>query len=334
MRKTLTAAAASAALIVGGLGWSSAASAADQTTVHESDVQTSFVGESGNVEWLSHSVFVEADNYDYAEGMYPVGKNFRDLFHTGTITQDWRGTGQPGVRLELNLGEDGTPVGGPDGVLTWESVYGGKLWLSPASTDAMKNLAPHTAVGEGNNDGQGSKWYGTLEEWLDATTSGTEVSRAGFGLGVPGEGRLKSHTFGESTYLFAKDEPTPKAKPYVNLLTPNDVRTTKRAVRLHITASQPDGTEPTKRGAYYKVVVHNPRTDKTRFAGSGRVKAENSDRVKVFPSAHLPKAKKALRVQVYEAGGMTKAHRMANVRFVPSKASRHGWDRHGWDRLK
>jgi|GEM_PF-760636 len=105
------------------------------------------------------------------------------------------GTQTPGLQLRVDFDGNGTA----DGLLVGESVYGNNWWLTGGSAQFARDGAPH--VGGGN----GSQWYGTLDEWYGAFQQ-ARVKQVGFSLGsgVLASGVLKSMTFGCVKYVFKK----------------------------------------------------------------------------------------------------------------------------------
>lgn len=113
---------------------------------------------------------------------------------------------QPGLQLVIDFDGNGTP----DGILVGEAVYGNNWWLTNSAPQDVKDAAPH------NGGGNGSQWYGTLNEWLAAFPS-AKVAAVGFSLGsgVHADGILKSLTFGCHTWNFGLktvQTGTPKVK--------------------------------------------------------------------------------------------------------------------------
>src|SRR3712207_7411765 len=49
---------------------------------------------------------------------------------------------------------------------------GANWWLSNGATQAFKDKAPHTGGGNGSN------WFGTLDEWIDELPEDAEVTRS------------------------------------------------------------------------------------------------------------------------------------------------------------
>jgi hypothetical protein len=114
------------------------------------------------------------------------------------------GGGVPGFQLVVDFNNDGQP----DGILVGEpGTYGDNWWLSNDSQQWVKDQAPHTG------GGQGSPYYGTLQEW-QAAFPDANVLAFGFSLGsgVKGDGVLNSIEFAGTTYTFAPDEVTLSSK--------------------------------------------------------------------------------------------------------------------------
>lgn len=103
--------------------------------------------------------------------------------------------GKPGFQLVVDFDADGTS----DGILVGEDAYGQNWWLSSGAKDVVKQSAPHTGGGNGSN------WFGTLDEW-SAAFPNAKVVAYGFSLGsgVLGDGTLNAITFGGKTYTFVE----------------------------------------------------------------------------------------------------------------------------------
>jgi hypothetical protein len=121
-----------------------------------------------------------------------VGEPALELTHTdGTIA--------PGFQLVVDFDGDGTN----DGILVGEPTvasYGDNWWLNNSADLAVKASAPKTG------GGQGSNWYGTLDEWR-ANFPKAQVAAFGFSLGsgVKGDWTIDSIEFAGTAYTFAKD---------------------------------------------------------------------------------------------------------------------------------
>jgi hypothetical protein len=105
------------------------------------------------------------------------------------------GTVPPGFQLVIDIDGDGTN----DGILVGEPTnYGANWWLNNAADAEAKAAEPHTG------GGQGSPYYGTLEEWSEALP-GANVIAFGFSLGsgILGDWTIESITLGDTEYTFA-----------------------------------------------------------------------------------------------------------------------------------
>lgn len=117
------------------------------------------------------------------------------LANIGTPAMDYTNNFgvNPGLQVLLDFDGNGTT----DGTLVGEAVYGNNWWLTSGSAAFVKAGAPHTG------GGNGSEWYGTLDEWLTAFPS-AKVTVAGFALGsgVFASGTLHTLTFGCDQWTF------------------------------------------------------------------------------------------------------------------------------------
>jgi hypothetical protein len=109
------------------------------------------------------------------------------------------GGGVPGFQMVVDFEGDGTDVGILVGEPTVAS-YGDNWWLNNTAAPAAKAGAPHTG------GGQGSNWFGTLDEWR-ANFPLARVTAFGFSLGsgVKGDGVITGIDFAGTTYTFARD---------------------------------------------------------------------------------------------------------------------------------
>ena len=101
----------------------------------------------------------------------------------------------PGYQLVVDFDGNGTP----DGILVGEpTFYGANWWLTNSAAAFVKADAPHTG------GGNGSDWFGTLDEWR-ASFPGAVVKAFGFSLGsgVHGDGVLEAINFNGTHYTFA-----------------------------------------------------------------------------------------------------------------------------------
>ena len=106
--------------------------------------------------------------------------------------------GAPGAQIVFDV-DSITGNGNDYNILVGESVYGDNWWLTRSSSAEAKAADPSGA----DNGGNGSEWFGTLEQW-EAALGGENVLAYGFSLGsgVKGDGVIESMTFGGTTYTF------------------------------------------------------------------------------------------------------------------------------------
>lgn len=285
MRKFIAAVFAAMVAVVG----LSVPANADPTTVtvRESDVDLSQTRATGHNDFLREGVHIWTESNtstDKAAGYYPVGTPIDDV---DSVSQRWVGSEpQPGLQLVVDNGygdDTGAPDGVPDGILVWEPVYGGTdVWLTNGSSQALKDAAEDAGMTGG---GSGSNWHGTLQQWQDVVPNNTVIMSAGWSLGsgIKGDGVLFAQTVGETTYEFTSDvAPLPVAKPTVTATGTQK----NKSIRVKVFGEQPEGTQPTAKGAYYRVVKINPRTDVATRVGKGRVHGGEMDVHRVrFPNA-------------------------------------------------
>ena len=116
---------------------------------------------------------------------------------------DWTqtsGTVAPGLQLVVDFDNNGSA----DGILVGEpTFYGNNWWLSNGSAQTVKDNAPN------NGGGNGSPWYGTLNEWLSKYPT-AQVKYVGYSLGsgVLADGTIKRLTFGCVDYRFDNAAPS------------------------------------------------------------------------------------------------------------------------------
>lgn len=139
--------------------------------------------------WTEGTTSTDKVAWYHAVASYPLSE-------VGVPSLDYSSTFglQPGLQLVMDFNNDGTP----DGILVGEKAfYGDNWWLSTSAAQFAKDGAPH------NGGGNGSQWYGTLNEWLAAFPN-AHVTAVGFSLGsgVYADGVLKSLTFGCHTWNF------------------------------------------------------------------------------------------------------------------------------------
>jgi hypothetical protein len=137
-----------------------------------------------------------------------------NLSNIGEPKMDYTATDGAVPGLQLVVDFDGS---GKYNMLVGESIYGNNWWLTGSSSAEAKAGAPH------NGGGNGSEWYGTLDEWLTAFPD-AKVKAVGFSLGrgPVGNGILKSLTFSCDQWVFQKSNdggsgtlppPAPETKP-------------------------------------------------------------------------------------------------------------------------
>lgn len=163
-----------------------------------------------------------------------------------SASMEWYGT-QPQPGQQIVFDADGVSGNGNDyNILVGEpTYYGHNWWLTGSSSDTAKAADP-----SGTNDsGNGSAWFGTLQQWRTALPD-ARVYAGGFSLGsgVKGSGVIHTETYDDTTYRFTD---SPASAPV--LTTPADVagtfavhRVARRhqvLVRVDLTSeAQPAGT--------------------------------------------------------------------------------------------
>lgn len=152
------------------------------------------------------------DSQSKAAGYYNTpGVVLADISQTSI---DYSGTPTgilPSTQLVVDFDANGTP----DGILVGEAVYGANHWLSNGSMQFAKDSAPHTGTGNG------SDWYGTLDEWSSAFSS-AKVMSIGYSLGsgVQGDSVISKITIGDIAYTFGL--PVNEAPTVPSLTFPDD----------------------------------------------------------------------------------------------------------------
>lgn len=145
---------------------------------------------------------------------YPLANNGdQTIAASMDWTQDY-GTLRPGLQLVVDFNNDGSS----DGILVGEPIYGNNWWLTNGSQQFVKDNAPRTGGGNGSN------YFGTLNEWLTMYPS-AQVKSVGYSLGsgVHAGGTIKRLSFGCTTYRFDNVAP---AVPVHELPTNNALITT------------------------------------------------------------------------------------------------------------
>ena len=208
MQKFITGAAA-AALLGGTLLLAPTSVSADGTvTITPSSelLNTSETRTTGHVDFLEHSLHVWTEgtaSTDKAAGYFAVDKPLADV---GEPSMDWNFNNTsllavPGKQIVFDV-DDIAGNGNDYNILVGEPVYGNVWWLTGGSSADAKAADPSGA----NNGGNGSEWFGTLNEWRTALPN-AQVLAGGFSLGsgVHGDGDITSMTYGDTTYRFAQD---------------------------------------------------------------------------------------------------------------------------------
>lgn len=140
---------------------------------------------------------------DKAAGFQAVNFPLADVGEPSIDYTATSGTVPPGIHISIDFDSDGDI----DGTIIGEAdFYGDNWWLNGGAAQFVIDGAPHTG------GGQGSPYYGTLPEWLNAFPDAT-VLRVGYSLGsgVLGDGVINSLTVGCTIYTF--DAPTPVSEP-------------------------------------------------------------------------------------------------------------------------
>jgi hypothetical protein len=208
MRKLITGAATAATLGATLLLAPSGASADGTVTITPSSEQlvTTETRATGHVDFDAHSLHVwteGATSTDKAAGYFPVETPLADV---GEPSMVWRFNDTtlpavPGQQIVFDA-DDITGNGNDYNILVGEPVYGDVWWLTGGSSDDAKKVDPSGA----DNGGNGSEWFGTLDQWRAALPDAV-VYQGGFSLGsgVHGDGNLVSMTYGDTTYRFGQD---------------------------------------------------------------------------------------------------------------------------------
>lgn len=134
---------------------------------------------------------------DKAAGYYATDFSLQDL-GTQTIAGAFdyttnAGTIAPGLQLVIDFDNNGTS----DGILVGEAIYGENWWLNNNALQFVKDDAPHTGGGNGSN------WFGTATEWLNAFPD-AQVKAIGYSLGsgVYGDYTINKISLGCVDYTF------------------------------------------------------------------------------------------------------------------------------------
>ena len=226
---------------------------------------------TGHVDFNDHSLRVwteGATSTDKAAGYFPVEM---PLAEVGDPTMVWRFNNAtllavPGQQIVFDA-DNITDNGNDYNVLVGEPVYNGNWWLTSGSSDTAKSADPSGA----DNGGNGSEWFGSLDEW-SAALPDAQVLAGGFSLGsgVHGDGTLVSMTYGTTTFEFAKD----------TMVEPRFIHSASKtcgAVSTHVRVTDiPDGAIATPEFYDFKVTVTNRKTGDTVTPDNGRLRPRQS----------------------------------------------------------
>jgi hypothetical protein len=178
------------------------------TTLNTTSLSGWYMGETrstGHNEILASGLHIwteGATSTDKAAGYYSATFPLSSLGNQ-TIAESIDYTATTGITPGLQLAVDFDNNGSFDGYLVGESTYGNNWWLSNNAAQFAKDGAPHTG------GGNGSSWFGTANEWLNAFPNAT-VQAIGYSLGsgVLGDGVLKRITLGCTNYTFGIAAPS------------------------------------------------------------------------------------------------------------------------------
>ncbi len=147
--------------------------------------------------WTDSNTSVDKVALYFDGGAAALGSIGEPTLAVSTIS----GTIPPGFQLGVDFdGVVGDGNEGVDGILVGEpTAYGTNWWLSNGSEPFVKVGAPNTG------GGNGSAWFGTLDEWAGAFPSATVVT-FGFSLGsgVQGDHVIDSMSYAGTTYTFGE----------------------------------------------------------------------------------------------------------------------------------
>lgn len=288
--KHLTAAAASAALVGGILG-AVPAQAAETVTLRPADVTHADTRSAGHNVFLDEGVRVFTDDNSSnakATGYYSINQPLDGM---SGFAQDWAGTDpEPGLQIVV---DDPATEAPSDGILVYEPIYGGDLWLTNGSSQALKDVAPSHTGGSGTDN------HGTLAQWQEITDLNVVSGGWSLGSGVKGSGLLMSQTYGDTTYTFTNELPTEKPVAEATVTSPRN-----GVAKVNVTATQAEGTQPTPKGAFYRVLrtVKGAAADEVierseivAYLAKGRVRADS-------PDAHRFSFRKFAKVTVVSYG--------------------------------
>ena len=161
------------------------------------DVNLSETRATGHVEFMRDGLHVWTESNtstDKAAGYFAIDAEFPT---SAGLT--WIGT-TPAPGAQLIFDADNITGNGNDyNLLVGESVYGDVWWLTNSSSDEAKAADPS---GD-QNSGQGSQWFGTLEQWKTALPDATALA-GGFSLGsgIQGDGVVADIHFDDNVFTF------------------------------------------------------------------------------------------------------------------------------------
>jgi hypothetical protein len=263
------------------------ASAAETVTITPSSdlLDMSETGTTGHVDFEAHSLHVwteGATSTDKAAGYFPVEMPLADL---GEPSMAWRFSdptlpARPGQQIVFDA-DDITGNGNDWNILVGEPVYGNVWWLTSGSSQQAKDADPSGA----NNGGNGSEWFGTLDQWRAALPA-AQVYSGGFSLGsgVHGDGHIASMTYGETTYEFAED----------TIVTPKFTHSATKScgtVSTHVAVENiPAGAIASPEFYDFKVTITNRKTGQVTTPDHGRLRpGQSSSMVRSFAEDSGPR---------------------------------------------
>ena len=206
IKKTAIAAAVVGAVATAGLSAPSQAADGTEHVLRATDVNLSETRATGHVEFMRDGLHVWTESNtstDKAAGYFAIDAEFPT---SAGLT--WIGT-TPAPGAQLIFDADNITGNGNDyNLLVGESVYGDVWWLTNSSSDKAKAADPS---GD-QNGGQGSQWFGTLEQWKTALPDATALA-GGFSLGsgIKGEGVITEIRYDDVVYFFTNKAETVRA---------------------------------------------------------------------------------------------------------------------------
>lgn len=241
---------------------------------------------TGHVDFKAHSLHVwteGATSTDKAAGYFPVEMPLADV---GEPSMVWRFNDAtlpavPGQQIVFDTnGVLGDGVGDWN-ILVGEPVYGDVWWLTGGSSQQAKDADPSGA----NNGGNGSEWFGTLDEWRAALPDAV-VYQGGFSLGsgVHGDGHIVSMTYGDTAYGFAED----------TFVAPRFTHSATKScgtVSTHVAVENiPAGAIPSPAFYDFKVTITKRKTGQVTTPDHGRLRpGQSSSMVRSFAEDSGPR---------------------------------------------